>query len=245
MRTLLVLSKYQEIFDAFLASYNKYGKDDLPHNKLIVTETGVQAPSDWQQVIFNEPYSYSRIMNFAFKNTKGDVAFFSDDTQFTHTNTIQLLQMAAYSKPDIGAVSPLIDGAVYNGAQIGNQQSTGPVIATTALCYVAQFFREQALHESDPLDESLLGICWEDIDHSLSLGKAGWKCAVTPTAVVKHGFGEYTDGATWKRSEVMPNGMAYNQNIFGNKWRGKLDFLGPLVPDSPINAILKRLQEGK
>jgi hypothetical protein len=246
MITLLVLSKYQEIFDQFLASYERYGKIDVQHRRLLVADPGLKAPPDWEVIYFKEKYSQPRIMNFAISFTQGDVAFFSDDVQLTHSFTISDLSDAAYSRTDLGVVSPRIDGEVYNGLQRGSVAETGPVALTEAICHVCMYFKEQALKDAGGWDERMIGDSWEDVDHCMSLGKAGWKCGVTPTVVVKHGFGGRGDSCTWTRkTDRMPNGMAYNQGIFQEKWRGKLDFLPPLQPLGPISVVLKQLQEGK
>lgn len=245
MITLLVLSKYQDIFDQFLSSYNEFGKDDIEHRRLLVTEE-VKAPEGWDVAQFTGRFDQSKGMNFALSHATGDVAFFSDDIQFTHIRTIERLHDAAYSRPDVGVVSPKIWGNVSKREQWGSERQEGPLVIATCLCYVSMYFKEQALRESDPFDEQMNGICWEDVDHSLSLGKAGWKSAVTPTVLVKHGFGDRGDAATWKRkTDLMPNGMSHNQHYFGVKWHKKLDFLGPLEADDWINAVLKQIQEGK
>ena len=246
MITLLVFSRYQDIFDQFLASYERYGADDALHRRLLLTQD-VKAPDNWKTLYYSDTdFVQTRAMNYAVRHTLGDVAFFSDDIEFTHERTLALLRDAAYSQHDVGAVSPMIDGGMYNGLQIGSVRTDAPLRITPALCYVCTYFKEQALRESDPWDESMIGFAWDDIDHSMSLGKAGWKCAVTPRVVVKHGFKGKTDDSTWsRRTDVLPNGLQHNAHLFEEKWRGRLGFLGDIVADSPINSTLKALQEGK
>lgn len=244
MITLLVMSRYQEVFDQFLASYQQFAPYDIEHDCVLITETGVKTPPEWRVYHGPEPVIWTRTINFGVSKCRGDVFFCSDDVQFTHGSTIRMLHDISNSHSNVGALSPQFEGEVYNGLQRSGSR-TGLVMFSEALCYVAIYFKVGALRDAT-WDERYIGTGWgEDIDHCMTLQSKGWQTAITSLVQMKHGFAG-KGSATWgRRTDKMPNGEAYNQGLFMEKWRGRLDFLGPLEPLGPISVVLKQLQENK
>ena len=244
MVTVVVLSRYQDILDQFLESYREYGsKESILHRKVVITESNLEVPRGWEllRYSYNGRFNQPAIMNFMAANTEGDVMYFSDDIEYTHPWTVAKMYCASRTFPDVGIVSPLIDGEIG----MGIQRVASSFTLVPCLCAPCLYFRRECLDVAR-WDERFIGEGWEDIDYCLAAGEAGWKSAVTPTVTVRHGFQGIICNATYQRkTDRMSNGLAYNQHLFGEKWMGKLDFLGPITPDDPVQQVLCRLREAK
>ncbi len=189
---------------------------------------------------WNEPFNYSRINNWAVKQTNGEVVLFlNNDTQVINGDWLeQMLQFAM--RQDVGAVGAKLyypDKTIQHagivvgiGGVAGHSHkhfpvkysgyfnrliSTQNVSAVTAACMM---IRKQVLHEVNGFDENYV-LAFGDVDLCLSIMQKGYLNVWTPYAELYHHESKtrgYEDTA--EKRERFRKETKY----FKNKWK---DFL--------------------
>src|SRR5208282_5087740 len=117
--TIVVLAKYKEIFQKFVESVEKYeptrtivlvadGKEPYEALKDLTPERA----SSWALINGPEKFEMAGNGNLGLKAVPADhdILYVGDDVRFTQENTIEKLQEIAYSKPNIGLLSPKLVG---------------------------------------------------------------------------------------------------------------------------------------
>jgi len=241
MITMLVLTKYQDIFDRLVQSWHTYAADDIEHRVLVVRDGDVKVPAEWVAVDGPKPFHYCKSINLGFKLSEPDDVFLVlDDMQFTQPNTIRRLNLIMEEQRDLAALSVVVPGGSCSlGYQwIGARPE--PLFTCQFMDYPAVYFRRSALV---PMDEQFIGYGWEDIDHCLTMVQAGWTLGVASNIHMNHGIDGPGMSATFKRVKVPEDqNLVANGERFTKKWRGKLGFLGEIRPDSPLHVFLKGVQ---
>src|ERR1019366_7647137 len=119
LATIVVPSKYPDIFAGCQSSLWLYAPS-AP--KLLVRDgDAIGDPKGWQ-VIQGPPgaFCYARNVNLGIQACSGDVLVMNDDAQFTQAGTLEALQGVFALRPDIGILSPNVDG-IANGVACTGQ----------------------------------------------------------------------------------------------------------------------------
>ena len=185
--TVVVLGRFPEIFNGFRESADVYlpnaPKIFVRDQELINIPTGdkwttIQGPS-----VFNNPGNANLGWEAA---PKDDILYCGDDVRFTQSNTIELLQEAAYSDPKVGIISPKIIGAAGNALQV-NPRAEGLTYSDQRLAFICVLIKREvidAVGYMDPVYGGSYGS--DDSDYNYRVQLAGYKLAVTSSASVIH-----------------------------------------------------------
>jgi GT2 family glycosyltransferase len=223
--TIIVLSKFNDIFQDCLTSINKFA----PEEKKILVRDGedIAPPAGWTVLQGTEPFVYSRNANIGISACTGDVLLMNDDCTFVNGGTVERLEAVMACNPDIGILSPRIDGGVGNSNQ--NNVATTVLYTQQRLAFVCVLVRRSVIDEIGLLDERFTGYGWDDDDYCRRALDAGWKLACTADAIVKHGHGK----EKWSSSFLRTKGWADNQAIYKKKWDAEIRTTARFVPSGP------------
>jgi GT2 family glycosyltransferase len=138
--TLVVLSRYADIFMPLAASIEQHAIDSGIAEKILVLdaaadESEYDLPSlrarGWKILTGQSPFVFSRNVNAGIQasNPAHDILFLGDDGRFLTPSTVEQLHAAAYSDPTVGILSPQISGGLV-GTVI--QRATNSVPASVS-----------------------------------------------------------------------------------------------------------------
>jgi GT2 family glycosyltransferase len=212
MTSIIVPSKFPEIFESYRASANQFAPDT---EKILVRDghdiidpfgwTTIQAPKG--------PFVYSRNVNLGINQTSGDVLLTNDDINFVSPNTVEAMEKIFATHADVGILSPKIDGGVGNVAQ---SNVTSPVLYTEQrLAFVCVLIRRAVIDQIGLLDENFTGYGWDDVDYCRRAVLAGWKMAATADAIVRHGHDKNKASASFSRAPIDWNSSV---TYYKSKW---------------------------
>lgn len=216
--TIIVPSRYPDIFEKCRESIDKFAPKE---NKILVRDGhDISDPAGWQTIQAREKFVYSRNVNLGIAESTGDVLLCNDDVLFTQRGTLEAMQNVMDKNPDIGILSPLIDGMVGHYDQ---GHATQTVHYTDCrLCFVCVLIRREVLDKIGMLDETIGangGYGWDDCDYSRRVVNAGYKLATTARATVKHGHMDGKWSTSFRRESVSMDAMdkIASQQFF-DKW---------------------------
>ena len=194
--SIIVLSRYPDIFADCQASLDLFAPTT---NKCLIRDGhDIIDPSGWQTIQAPDgPFIYSRNGNLGINQTKDSVLLVNDDCRFVKSDTIERLEHVMEIHPEIGILSPKIDGGVGNADQSG--VSTSVLYTQMRLAFVCVLIRRAVIDEIGLLDERFNGYGQEDTDYCRRAVIAGWKLACTADAVVKHGHGNQKWSSSFQR----------------------------------------------
>jgi GT2 family glycosyltransferase len=187
--SIIIPSRYPDIFEPCKNSVDRF----CPKEKKILVRDGnaINPPNNWITVQAPDNFVYSRNINLGIEQSSGDVFLMNDDVQFTHSHTLEIMQGLLNSHPEIGILSPQIEGDVGCYAQ-GHVKNTIEY-TTVRLCFVAVLIRREVIDKVGLLDENIganRGYGYDDVDFCRRVVNAGYKMAATSRAVVRHGDGK-------------------------------------------------------
>lgn len=197
--TIIVPSKFQDIFADCEGSINKYAPKE---NKILVRDGHeIAAPESWKTIQGPEgKFVYSRNINLGILESTGDVLLTNDDVRFTHTKTLEIMQHVMARHPEVGILSPLIKGDV---GEYWQAHATKELHYTDVrLCFVCVLIRRSVLEEIGLLDEKFIGYGGEDVDYCRRVVNAGYKLGVTSAAIVRHGTENERRSRSFNRQEL-------------------------------------------
>jgi hypothetical protein len=198
LATVVVLSKFPEIFEQCRASVDKFA----PRAQKILVRDGhaITSPLGWKTIQAPEgKFVYARNANLGIAASTGDVFLMNDDVSFTHFRTLETLQAIMAKHPEVGILSPKIVGDVGEYQQSHCEKTL--VYTQVRLCFVAILLRREMLEKTGLLDERFTGYGYDDCSACREAVKAGYKLGVTARATVTHGFGEHRRSASFNRQE--------------------------------------------
>jgi GT2 family glycosyltransferase len=207
--TIIVLSKFNDIFQDCLTSINKFA----PEEKKILVRDGedIAPPAGWTVIQGIDPFVYSRNSNLGINACTDDVLLCNDDVTFVSPDTVAVLEEILARNPDIGILSPKIDGGVGNADQSGVTESVRHT--RTRICFMCALIRRSVIEKIGLLDEQFTGYGYDDDDYCRRATDAGFKMAVTADAIVKHGHGKEKWSSSFQRISHTDN-----KSIFDKKW---------------------------
>ena len=202
--TIVIPSKFSDVCAPCFASIEAYAPTA---SKILVKDAKAESPVGWKKIedfiasrragcygwrVLNAqpgPFCFARNVNLGIKLSPGkNVLICNDDVRFIHPETIEALEYALVKRPDIGIVSPRIEGIVGNPIQRFAEPKS-LVYSELRLAFVCVLISQEVIEDIGLLDEQFGNgdYGWDDVDYCLRAKKAGWKLAVNGEAVVKHG----------------------------------------------------------
>lgn len=215
--TIIVPSKYVDVFEPCKISLDKYA----PNNPKILVRDGqdIAEPTgpNWKTIQGPEgKFVYSRNINLGIQQSTGDVLLTNDDVLFTHPKTLEILQNVLDQNPDVGILSPKIDGMV--GEYWQGHCETTLQYTECRLCFVCVLIRREVIEKIGLLEE-FTGYGWDDCDFCRRTVQAGYKMAVTNKAVVKHGHIDGQWSTSYRREAATMDQMdAVSVREYRAKW---------------------------
>lgn len=182
--TIVIPSKYPDIFEDCRASLEQFAPK-AP--KILVRDgQGIAEPAGWTTIQGPEgPFVYARNVNLGIQACSGDVLLMNDDCRMVQEGTLEALQGAFALRPDLGILSPRVEG-VANGVFC----SGIPIQETKQyLSFVCVLIRRSVFEKIGLLDEKYTGYGSEDVDFCRRAQVAGFTLAITSLATVSHSKG--------------------------------------------------------
>ena len=220
--TLVVLSKYPEIFEGFRESVDR----DAPEIPKIVvwdkdTDSAfVSLGEHWASDRVKTPFQIAVNANRGWRLADGDVLYAGDDVRLIEPNTIQRLHDEAYSDPQIGIV----------GANVTPPGPKQPFVP-----FVFVFIKRVVIDAIGYLDERFTGYGCEDVDLCYRAAKAGFKIGMANGVTVQHGVDGATMMSTFRRVKSMAQ-IAAEDSANCDRLADKLGWQDDLI------AIWQKLQ---
>jgi len=195
---ILTLSRYRKIFTVLADSVDTHAIH--ARQKVLVTsgdeyfrEFG-DVRTGWIQIQGKEPFNFSRNVNLGLSVLRGmDILLTNDDVSFMHVVT-PLIDIVE-ANPHVGIVAPQVIGGVGNRLQsvlYNYNQKSDFIISKERLAFVCVYIRKEVIEKVGLFDDRTFdGYGSEDDDYCLRTHQAGFKLAITPKVVVKHGFDKY------------------------------------------------------
>lgn len=181
LATIVVPSRYPDIFEGCRSSLAQFAPSAI---KILVRDgQAIADPEGWRVIQGSpEPFVYARNANLGIQGCSGDVLLMNDDAHFTQEGTLEALQGVFALRPDIGILSPRVDG-VANGVGC-----TGAPIQETKhyLSFVCVLIRRSVFDKIGLLDERFTKYGSEDVDLCRRAQAAGFTLATTSLVMVKH-----------------------------------------------------------
>ena len=191
--TLVVPSKYPDIFEAFRA--NIEAVEPAVPKILIRTGEEIHRPLGWITFQGRDPFIYARNVNLGWVvSWPNDVLLTGDDVHFEKP-FIEKLQEVAYSDPTIGFAVP----------ELGGQS-----------CFVCAYIKRELIEAVGYLDENFTGYGTEDNDFYRRFEAAGWRTQPVRDLGVTHQGGtsfyrREHEGGPNVAEESKKNWAVYNQ----------------------------------
>lgn len=198
--TIIVPSRYPDIFEKCRASIDKYAPLE---NKILVRDGhDITNPTNWKTIQAEGKFVYSRNINLGIKQSTGDVLLTNDDVLFTHPNTLEIMQSIMARHPEVGILSPRILGPVGEYWQ-GHCEKT-LALTDVRLCFVCVLIRRSIIDELGMMDEEIGvdGYGWDDADFCRRVVNAGYKLGVTGRARVIHGHVDGQWSSSFRRENL-------------------------------------------
>jgi hypothetical protein len=196
--SIVVLAKYPDIFENFRRSVEEFA----PHFRRILVRDGSLIPDlpAWEVVQGPACFSMAGNANLGLRATGcEDVLYCGDDVEFVLPNTVEMLSSIAHSDPAIGILSPQIVGGVSNPLQRASAMDRNLIYSEERLAFVCVYLKRGLLNCIGFFDEAFAEYGYDDADFCKRATHSGYKLAVTPRVIVKHGFG--TDrSSTFRRA---------------------------------------------
>jgi len=209
MASIVVPSKHPDIFEGFKNSAEEFAPN-VP--KFLVRDGWeIPAPKGWNVIQGPDtPFVYARNVNLALKSVYGDVLLMNDDARFLKPRTMETLQGVLALRPDIGILSPLVDG-VANG--VGYTREVAQV-TSHYLSFVCVLIRRAVIDKIGLLDEGFAFYGGEDVDYCRRAQAAGFSLAVTSQATVAHTHGS----SSYSREPNQEEKRAAANRFYVEKW---------------------------
>lgn len=211
---IVVLSRYWEIFRAFLESAERFAPN-AP--KILVLDPGdekwpgpIETPG-WLTVAAPTSFAMARNANLGVRAASAaypdcDILYCGDDIRFLDANVVERLQAVAYEHPDVGILSPRLQGRA--SAPLANPLSECDYVPPVDMWFPCVYLKRECLNAVGEWDERFTSF-GDDFDYCVRAEFAGYKCAVTNAVTVLHeahpGGGPTTfkraGGPDWKKPD--------------------------------------------
>src|SRR5271157_933337 len=183
--TIVVLAKYDDIFQKFVESVAKY---EPTRPKILVKDGNeiLEPEGNWQIIQGAEKFSMAGNGNLGLKAVPADhdVLYVGDDVRFTEEKTIERLQTIAYSKPNIGILSPKLIGR-GSPSQV-NPPAKLAAVPPFQMWFPCIYIKRELIDKIGYLDERFNDFGCDDFDYCIRALLEGYLLAVTSEVSVEH-----------------------------------------------------------
>ncbi len=184
--TIVVLAKFNEVFKGFLTSCDTYVPSQIP--KILVQDGNeIDNPQgNWTVIQGPDKFSMAGNANLGLKAVPDthDILYCGDDVRFLESSTIERLQKIAYSRPEIGILSPKIKGR--GSATQVNPKSTVTYTRPLDMWFPCIYIKRELINKIGYLDERFNDFGSDDLDFCIRTRQAGYKLAITKDVCVEH-----------------------------------------------------------
>lgn len=219
--TVVSLSGYPDIFAQLHANLRQF---EPGARKILVTSgdrfQGLEVPG-WEVIQETEPFAFPCNANIGIKAAgQSDVVLMNDDAQFVESGSIDALREISYAYPEIGVLSPHVDGDADNLFQTDAASFPGGIAyCERRLCFICVYLKREVLNAVGEMDERFSGYGFDDQDYCLRLLLAGYRLAVTSDVTARHGYAESRCSSSFRRSlrDKFAAGREA-ETVFRRKW---------------------------
>ena len=209
LATIVVPSKYPDIFEGCRSSLEQYA----PRAPKVLVRDGdaIKSPEGWKVIQGPPvPFCYAYSVNLGIQACSGDVLLLNDDCQFTKEGTLEALQGVFALRPDIGILSPNVDG-IANGVP-----NVRELVQETKhyLSFVCVLIRRSVFDKIGLLDEKYTGYGSEDVDFCRRAQHAGITLAITSSATVNHAH----CSSSYIREHALERKRSESAKLYIEKW---------------------------
>lgn len=228
--TVLIPNRFEDVIQPLIDSIKIHER--TPYPRIIIIGDNHSRDYGFESLRVDEPFIFSRNVNYGIhKSTPSDVIVINDDIRFIMP-TLSVMRDVMLSHPEIGILSPLIDGAVGNKLQSAENIITSPGIRELTyvpctkdnfICFAMVYLRMEMLLDIGLMDEDFKTYGRDDADLCIRASKAGWKGAIYNRLVVRHGIGGSADlrGKNWNTSFMRRPELLEGEDHFTKKWENK------------------------
>jgi len=207
--TIVVVNRYQDIFERFIGSIRKF-EPDLP---VILVADGHGRQYDGVRTVRvdRDDFNFSAYASVGIGECDGDVLLCNDDIVLTEPGCLSRLHERAVSLDGIGIASPLIKGTVGCNYQSWYQRDrffplgSHDLKPVDRVCFVCVWLSRKMISRIgmlNPYVEENTGYGLEDIEYCQRALAFGWSVVVYSGSHVIHGNGQYREerGQSWSLS---------------------------------------------
>jgi len=190
----------------------------LTPDRIVVVDDGARAscgdlPVRW--VEGKKPFIFARNANLGIAACgKDDVVLMNDDAELATIGGFSKLHERWSQRPNIAAISPVIDGIVGNP----NQRLHSPNALRQEfgmLCFVCVYLPRRAISSIGLLDERFTGYGYDDSDWCRRATLQGWDLWIDETCVVRH---ERNCTSTYRTRPDIAALSRASMDIYNRKW---------------------------
>lgn len=199
MISVVVLSRFQEIFEGFRKSVDAEAANA---EKIVIWDQGgqIQPHQDspgWKCANVFAPFHIARNANqgWMISARSSDILYAGDDTRIIEPRTIARLEEVAYSDPKIGIVGARIK------PRNGRVPTANPPVfhVEQIVPFVFVFIKREVIDKIGYLDERFDGYGCEDVSYCIDARQAGFKIGFADGVTIQHGVDGHSYGSTFFR----------------------------------------------
>ncbi len=214
--TIVVLSRYRDVLEGFTESIGRQGMN-LQQSVVLVQdgdEIGMSRDAGeingWTVIQGPEKFSMAGNGNLGLKAVPedNDILYCGDDIRFTDLNTIAKLQSVAYVHPEVGILSPRLEGR--SSPALAYPQSECDYVHPLGMWFPCVYIKRELINKIGYLDERFSDFGCDDLDYNIRTELAGYKLAVTNAVSVQHEFDRESGGPT-----------TFVKNLGKDKWEAQ------------------------
>lgn len=191
--TIVVLSKYAEVFQPFFESVEKFCPDT---QKILVKDNDKDLPEAQQWEFAHEgwtvikgpaKFSMAGNGNIGLKAVLPgrDILYCGDDIRFLKDKTVEILQKDAYSDDKIGILSPRLMGR-GSPSLVNPQEGVNPVKRPIEMWFPCVYIKWEVIDKIGYLDEQFNEFGSDDLDFCVRMLMEGYRFSVTSHVAVHH-----------------------------------------------------------
>ena len=197
--TIVVLSRYPDLFDRVRADINLHTVPFTTTRVLVRDGHAIVAPVGWVTLQGPPTFNYSRNVNLGWAFGRNDIIMIGDDVRI-ESSFVSELRRVAYSDPRIAVAVP----------ELGGQ-------SIFVFCYI----KRSVIDAVGYLDEQFDSYGYQDNDFYRRYEDAGYHTQPTPEVKARHVGGtsflrRHTEGA-----ESMQSACDRMRELYDKKWSNK------------------------
>lgn len=185
MPTILTLSRHPKFYQQLTQTIRRH--EGTAQGVVVIDGNwGLYRENTWRKVRGVDPFIYARNVNLGLKTIgEDDVLLINDDCELVMPLLAEM-QRLVREHPQIGLLSPQIDGPTSNPAQRISDEHKVLALTAKRLAFVCIYIPWQTRQLVGELDEQFYGYGYEDDDYCIRVRQAGLQLAVATQLRVRH-----------------------------------------------------------